>query len=293
MKTFITTYISILICLVTNEITFAQDFAPLNSFGNTWVWEINDSTIFRTKLIDTNSFYNNGIYNKIQYIDTHDFFIYARYDNEDSLFYRFYGNHPYNNGDVPYYKFNCIVGDTFSFPINQFFRSTKKVIDVYQTLVFDTLLTVKIIHYSYGGLVEGIEIWTDELGMLYQDQSEGFSVTFRLRGCVINGKVYGDTSLTVGVDDELFTVHNFKLFQNYPNPFNPTTNIEYELEEYAFVNLKVYDLLGNEVAIIVNEKKYMGKYLIKFDAKGLSSGVYFYKLTVGGNTQVRKMILLR
>lgn len=293
MKTVITIYISILICLATNEITFAQDFAPLNSFGNTWVWTNNDGKIFRTTLIDTNSFFNNGIYNKIQYIDTLDFFIYARYNNEDSLFYRYYGNHPYNNGDVPYYKFNCVVGDTFSFPINQSVRSTKEVVDVYQTLVFDTLLTVKIIDYSAGGLVEGTEVWTDELGMLYQDQSEGFSVTFRLLGCVINGKVYGDTSLTVGVDDEPFTAHNFKLYQNYPNPFNPTTTIEYELKEYAFVNLKVYDLLGNEVAILVNEEKYAGKYSTKFDAQRLSSGVYFYKLTIGGNTQVRKMILLR
>jgi len=113
-----------------------------------------------------------------------------------------------------------------------------------------------------------------------------------LGGCVINGVLYGDTTTTI-VDDFEKSSNEFLLYQNYPNPFNPITTIEYELKEYSFVSLKVYDLLANEVSILVNEEKFPGKYSINFNRNKLSSGVYFYKLTIGENTQVRKMILLR
>ena len=85
----------------------------------------------------------------------------------------------------------------------------------------------------------------------------------------------------------------FSLSQNYPNPFNPSTKIEYELQEYSLVTLKVYDLLGNEISILVNEEKHPGKYAANFTINNLASGPYFYKLTIGGSSQTRKMILLR
>jgi photosystem II stability/assembly factor-like uncharacterized protein len=86
---------------------------------------------------------------------------------------------------------------------------------------------------------------------------------------------------------------SFYLSQNYPNPFNPSTSIDYSVPSNDYVNLKVYDILGNEVAILVNELKQPGNYKVNFNGSKLSSGVYFYKLQVGKYTQVRKMILLK
>lgn len=85
----------------------------------------------------------------------------------------------------------------------------------------------------------------------------------------------------------------FELEQNYPNPFNPSTNFEFRIAEFGFVSLKVYDLLGREVATLVNEIKQAGTHNVKWDASKIASGVYFYKLTAGGFVETKKMVLMR
>jgi hypothetical protein len=86
----------------------------------------------------------------------------------------------------------------------------------------------------------------------------------------------------------------YELFQNYPNPFNPTTIISYQLPTSGFVTLKVFDILGNEVATLVNEEQTSGKYEVDFyGVKGQSSGVYIYQLRAGSFIQARKMLLLK
>ncbi len=96
----------------------------------------------------------------------------------------------------------------------------------------------------------------------------------------------------VGVEDDI-VVNDFTLEQNYPNPFNPSTTINYTLSERSVVTLKVYDVLGNEVASLVNTTQEAGKYDIKFDAAKLSSGLYIYTLNAGNFTSSRKMMLLK
>lgn len=100
--------------------------------------------------------------------------------------------------------------------------------------------------------------------------------------------------------DELPNVNlspeSFVLFQNYPNPFNPVTVISYQLPAFGKVSLKIYDVLGNEVAMLVNEEKSPGSYEVQWNAVGLASGVYFYKLEVigaGHFSTVRKMMLIK
>ena len=100
------------------------------------------------------------------------------------------------------------------------------------------------------------------------------------------------------VEEGATTVNNFELSDNFPNPFNPTTTINYELAAAGFITLKVFDILGNEVAQLVNEYKSAGKYQTSFDAKNissqqLSSGTYFYRLQTDGKFITKKMILLR
>ena len=85
----------------------------------------------------------------------------------------------------------------------------------------------------------------------------------------------------------------YQLEQNYPNPFNPSTNIKYSIPEASFVQLKVYDILGNEVATLVNEEQSTGIYRVELDASALPSGVYFYRIQAASFVDTKKMILLK
>ncbi len=86
----------------------------------------------------------------------------------------------------------------------------------------------------------------------------------------------------------------FSLNQNFPNPFNPTTQIEYNVSKSSYVSIKVYDVVGNEVANMVNQNLSPGKYKIDFNAASLSSGVYFYSLFDNGSkVDTKKMILIK
>jgi hypothetical protein len=79
----------------------------------------------------------------------------------------------------------------------------------------------------------------------------------------------------------------------YPNPFNPTTNIGFRIADFGFVSLKVYDISGREVATLISENLTAGSYKYRWDARGLASGVYFYRLEAGDFKQTKKMLLLR
>jgi hypothetical protein len=87
--------------------------------------------------------------------------------------------------------------------------------------------------------------------------------------------------------------NTFALYQNYPNPFNPTTTISYDLPVRSRVKLTVYNILGQEVATLVDSEQEPGRYDVKFDAIGLPSGVYFYRLEAGKFVDVKKMILVK
>jgi hypothetical protein len=85
----------------------------------------------------------------------------------------------------------------------------------------------------------------------------------------------------------------FSLSQNYPNPFNPTTEIQYSLENASHVSLKVYDLLGREIALLKDATESAGIHRVAFEGRSLSGGIYFYTLRAGQFTETKKMSLLR
>jgi photosystem II stability/assembly factor-like uncharacterized protein len=96
------------------------------------------------------------------------------------------------------------------------------------------------------------------------------------------------------VDDSFSeTPQSFLLFQNYPNPFNPSTTIQYAISSRQFVTLKIYNILGKEIATLVNEEKQTGIYEMTWNAENLPSGIYFYQLRAGNFIQTRKMLLLK
>ncbi|MEW6196020.1 MAG: S8 family serine peptidase [Bacteroidota bacterium] len=126
-----------------------------------------------------------------------------------------------------------------------------------------------------------------------------------LRNAIIQSRIKYQ-SIPVNVEEEKQLPTDFILYQNYPNPFNPSTTISYKLQASSYVTLKVYDVLGREIATLVNEEQLPGKYRVKFDVGAnqrfaLSSGVYFYRLVVSGanpltaddSADVKKMILIK
>ncbi len=103
-----------------------------------------------------------------------------------------------------------------------------------------------------------------------------------------------DTAVITGINEfNNSIVKTYNLEQNYPNPFNPATTINYQIPKSSLVTLKVYDILGREVATLVNKEEMSGKYSVSFDASKFSSGVYFYKIQAGNFISLKKMILLK
>lgn len=137
-------------------------------------------------------------------------------------------------------------------------------------------------------------------------QSYGKTVYYFIKTRTTNGK-YFSKPMTAPRGNWKFSVINptgisnnnnnvpdkFELFQNYPNPFNPKTIINYQLSMYNYVSLKVYDMLGKEIAILVSEQLKPGSYEIEFDGSNLPSGVYFYRIIAGDFIDSKKMILIK
>ena len=98
---------------------------------------------------------------------------------------------------------------------------------------------------------------------------------------------------TTDIENDIKTVYNYKLDQNYPNPFNPSTKINYSIQAEGLVTLKVYNIIGQSVATLVNEFKTAGAHTVNFDATKLSSGIYLYKIDSNGFTQTKKMMLVK
>ena len=107
--------------------------------------------------------------------------------------------------------------------------------------------------------------------------------------------VWWENETVVGVSDEDndLVPQRFSLEQNYPNPFNPVTTISFSIPDESSVTLKIYDVLGNEIAALVNEEKLAGEYEVNFDGNEFTSGIYFYQLKAGLYSEIKKMTLLK
>ena len=101
------------------------------------------------------------------------------------------------------------------------------------------------------------------------------------------------TPLAIGIQQISSLVEEYNLSQNYPNPFNPSTKINFSIPKNEYVSLRVYDILGREVKVLVNGSLTVGEYEVNFDASGLASGMYYYSLRAGEFVNVKKMVLVK
>jgi len=175
----------------------------------------------------------------------------------------------------------------YSFSDHYFFSGPKTTLIYDSAWVLwwgDTVMSRKV---EYLELFWG-EIIADKFGTVV-NWSE--SPERHLTGAIINGKKYGTI---VEVKDNFTNMPTqINLYQNYPNPFNPETTISYSLQKANWVTLKIFDVLGNELAILEDDYKYAWHYSIKFTANNLPTGVYFYSLITGSKTITKPMVLIK
>ena len=140
------------------------------------------------------------------------------------------------------------------------------------------------------GFITGSGTTTESRLYSFTDNSVNNGIySYRLKQIDYDGSFeYSDV-----VEVEVTAPIEFALHQNYPNPFNPSATINYKISELSNVTLKVYDVLGNVIETLVNEEKQSGIYNVEFDATGLSSGIYLYRLQAGNFIETKKMLLLK
>ncbi len=157
-------------------------------------------------------------------------------------------------------------------------------------LMFEIERRVESREYFTIGFVEGSGTTTELKEYSFIDQSvEPGKYFYRLKQIDFNGAYEYSNEIEVDVKG----IFSFALEQNYPNPFNPSTTISFAIGNSSFVTLKVHDVLGNEVATLVNEEKHVGLYEINFDASALSSGIYYYQMQAGDFIQTKKLVVMK
>jgi hypothetical protein len=279
------------------------------SIGNFWVYT-GDNQEWKISIIDTAILFDSLKYYETyeqkewrpklnptvrSNVDTNQYFIRKRNDDlfEEVIIY----NAIEDTVIKPYfYKNNAQLGEKWIYRISDndapYDTVWAEVVNVFEGYQFGELKTIKEITY-WTGLSDFSKFFCDDFGELSEVNYLG--VTSLLKGCYVDGVAYGDTSfVVVSVTDDSFP-NEFNLTQNYPNPFNPNTVINYSLPKRSHVKLYVYDIKGEEVAILLDEIRSAGNFSVNFNASkfSLASGIYFYSFISDNFNQTKKMIYLR
>ncbi len=189
-----------------------------------------------------------------------------------------------------YFEVNPQKGDTWEQHWKNGIILYNALVDTFTAKVFSKYTLIYVVDRSDSSkIISSREYWTKEYGMLdgLYEQEEDI-----LKGCVIDGVLYGDTTIT-GIEEVRVLPDKFVLYQNYPNPFNPSTLISWQMAKGDKVKLVVYDILGREIKTLANKYYNTGKYSISFNAGDLPSGIYFYRIITNDFIQTKKMILVR
>ena len=280
--------ISITLFICQNNST-AQDYYPLQE-GNRWdyirividlVTLTADTTYLSIQVVGDSVFSNGKTYFALNNFDLSN----GKFPRGDN---RFIYYHDYENEDT-LYRLTANIGDSWNVQFPPFAYVTLEAIDTVNIFSQQT----KILGFKLDGLQVSYITLSDKFGPVQVDNSNYITSTIDysfIVGCVLDSIQYGTL---LSVSDEPNISSNYILLPNYPNPFNPSTKISYSIPSTSKVTLKIYDILGKEVAILVNEEKSLGEYEVEFNAADLPSGIYFYQLKAGKFIQTKKMVLLR
>jgi len=266
--------------------------------GNRWTWQgfaypimppLNISQkIISTRIINNHLYYfsrldhfhNNGFIQNTNYT----------YSRIDSLTGNLYNYDTVSHTDCLMDSLNIRKNDSAYTCGGRWYKCE----DTANYSIFSQSIKSKLVYwtdYFEGGerhrLVLGIgKVRSDQYGAQ-------FSMGHTLKGCLIDGILYGDTSL-VGINQLSSEIpEQFSLSQNYPNPFNPVTNIQFTLPRSEFVKITIYDALGKETESLVQQDLYAGSYETQWNASDYPSGVYYYSITAGEYTETKKMVLIK
>jgi hypothetical protein len=280
MKTII---LIIVLILIPFSCPKAQHLFPLH-VGDKWSYWVYPNSYPEYSIVSDTVMSNGKRY--FEMLENHSFIEFYRQEGDSVFLFDTILKKEYLEFD-----FSASVGDTIS-NIQRFSERDKQVITLISKGI-NEIFNVKRSSYTfwlqYPGLTDGsysITI-TDSLGITYFAGEGGAQY---LGGAIINNIQFGNL-VDVKIPAEIPS--NFYLSQNYPNPFNPTTSIKFSIPRYSFVSLNVYDILGREIASLVNEEKSPGVYIVKFDGSTLTSGIYFYQLKAGNYTETKKFILIK
>jgi hypothetical protein len=271
------------------QIEKTQNFFPL-AVGNVWQYIYDDGRLERIEVwgdsVDSNGykyFWVTGSLYKVSPAGDSVIYIFGG-GYRDWLIYKFPITYPRQwwrvleldttEGSFP---ITAIVFDIF--PISFWGRVTTAV-DIRYHSTMDTVLPT--IEWMYTDII------ADGLGLVWWGNEAEYKI---LIGCVIDGDTIG---IVLNVDDEKENIlDRFELYQNYPNPFNSSTTISFTILKEEFVELSVYNCLGEKIRVLKNELLRPGNYTVRFDASGLATGTYFYRLKTSKGSITKKMLYLK
>jgi hypothetical protein len=277
------------------------NYYPFN-IGNKWVfreantdWENPPSTINRIWKLEIvkDTILNNGkkyrqllksVYNPSAYNEL----IYERIDTLNQKVYRYNLNSDSTNYERIVLDFTLEVGDTI-YSSGWMIISDKKDSTEYFAKKFSSIGYSHI--YGYVGYGDH---YLENIGLYkYTYAADFFSSESFLKGCLIDNNLYGDTIITSSTKENITNPSNVIVYQNYPNPFNNTTIISFYLPLKDEVIINIYDNLGREVRKLIDREMGSGLHNIEFDATGLSTGIYFYKVNSNKFSEIRKFVVLK
>jgi hypothetical protein len=265
--------------LLSTAVLAQEAVFPLN-VGDRWLWTFayNGHVSYVDFQITQDSIMPNGKRYVAHFMDS------WICQQGDSVF--MYGGD--SRSDILLYDFTATVGDTVLTDLGH--GTFAVVLDSYNIWDwFGASRRVWNFHHEirYTPDTETWDTIADSIGIVSRTRFPG---SYDLLGAYVNGRTYGTLS---EVSRDSPSLSGLSLTQNHPNPFNPTTTIEYDLPTPTQVSLKVYNVIGQEVAELVSGEQTAGHKSVRFDATGLPSGVYLYRLTAGDCVATMKLILMR
>jgi len=207
----------------------------------------------------------------------------------DSNWIYYYDNYQ-TFADVPFYKLNAILGEEWNVSLGPYFFV--RYTGTFTASKFGVPITVK--EYYLDGLAVALVWLSDRFGPIVAwdmyDPPGSWNTYRSLIGAIIADTVYGTI---VSVSDDPTLANSYNLWQNFPNPFNPITTIRFTMPERTMVSLKVFDILGREIASLAHGEFEAGTHLCQWQPDHNSGGVYFYRLQTASFSQTRRMLYLR